>query len=293
MTLSIIIVNYNVKLILEACLNSVTEAIKNIPAEVIIVDNASSDESLGYLKPVFPRFTFIANKVNEGFAKANNRALALAKGEFILFLNPDTTVPENCFIKCIGFMKAHPDAGAVGVRMLNGNGDFLKESKRGFPSPMVSFWKMTGLTGMFPRSPVFSKYYLGHLDEHQDHEADILSGAFMMVKKEVLDKTGGFDERFFMYAEDIDLSYRIKLAGYKNYYFSGTTIIHFKGSSTKKDIKYVRQFYKAMSQFVKKYYGRGLYSILLDAGISIFTLFSSLRVVFSGRTSRRASLLLP
>jgi GT2 family glycosyltransferase len=292
-TLSVIIVNYNVKLILEACLNSVTEAIKNITAEVIIVDNASSDESIGYLKPIFPRFTFIGNTVNEGFAKANNRGLAIAKGEFILFLNPDTTVPENCFLKCISFLKAHPDAGAVGVRMLNGHGDFLKESKRGFPSPMVSFWKMTGLTGMFPRSPVFSKYYLGHLDEHQDHEVDILSGAFMMVKKEVLNKTGGFDERFFMYAEDIDLSYRIKLAGYKNYYLAGTSIIHFKGSSTKKDSKYVRQFYKAMSQFVKKYYGRGLYSMLLDAGISFFTLFSSLRVFFSGKTSRRAVLLLP
>ena len=190
-------------------------------------------------------------------------------------------------------MKAHPHAGAVGVRMLNGNGDFLKESKRGFPSPMVSFWKMTGVTGMFPRSSVFSKYYLGHLDEHQDHEVDILSGAFMMVKKEVLNKTGGFDERFFMYAEDIDLSYRIKLAGYKNYYFAGTSIIHFKGSSTKKDFKYVRQFYKAMSQFVKKYYGRGLYSMLLDTGIGIFTLFSSLRVFFSGKTSRRAASLLP
>ena len=293
MTLSIIIVNYNVKLLLEACLNSVTEAIKNITAEVIIVDDASSDESIAYLKPVFPRFTFIGNKVNEGFARANNRALAIAKGEFILFLNPDTTVPENCFHNCISFMKAHPHAGAVGVRMLNGNGDFLKESKRGFPSPMVSFWKMTGVTGMFPRSPVFSKYYLGHLDERQDHEVDILSGAFMMVKKEVLNKTGGFDERFFMYAEDIDLSYRIKLAGYKNYYFAGTSIIHFKGSSTKKDFKYVRQFYKAMSQFVKKYYGRGLYSMLLDTGISIFTLFSSLRVFFSGKTSRRAASLLP
>lgn len=293
MTLSIIIVNYNVKLILEACLNSVTEAIKNIAAEVIIVDNASSDESIGYLQPGFPRFTFISNTINEGFSKANNRALAIAKGELILFLNPDTKVPENCFQQCISFMKAHPDAGALGVRMMNGEGEFLKESKRGFPSPMVSFWKMTGITGMFPRSPVFSKYYLGHLDEHQTHEVDILSGAFMMVKKETLQKTGGFDERFFMYAEDIDLSYRIKLAGYKNYYFAGTSIIHFKGSSTKKDFKYVRQFYKAMSLFVKKYYGRGLYSTLLDAGISIFTLFSSLRVFFSGKTSRRAAGQLP
>jgi GT2 family glycosyltransferase len=292
-TLSIIIVNYNVKLLLEACLNSVTQAIKNIEAEVIIVDNASSDNSTGYLQPIFPLFQFISNPVNEGFAKANNKAIVIAKGEYILFLNPDTVVPEDCFHKCISFMNSHESAGAAGVKMLNGKGEFLKESKRGFPSPMVSFWKMTGLTGMFPRSPVFSKYYLGDLDENRDHEVDVISGAFMMVKKEALRKTGGFDERFFMYAEDIDLSYRIKLAGYKNYYFAGTSIIHYKGASTKKDFKHVRLFYKAMSQFVKKYYGRGLYSMLLDAGIGIFTLFSSLRVFFSGRTSRRAALLLP
>jgi GT2 family glycosyltransferase len=292
-TLSIIIVNYNVKLLLKACLESVAGAIKNSEAEVIVIDNASTDNSIGYLQPIFPEFKFISNPANEGFAKANNKALAIAKGEFILFLNPDTTVPNDCFIKCLAFFGTHPDAGALGVKMLNGNGEFLKESKRGFPSPWVSFWKMTGITGMFPRSPVFAKYYLGHLDADRDHEVDVLSGAFMMVKKEVLQKTGGFDERFFMYAEDIDLSYRIKKAGYKNYYFAGTAITHYKGSSTKKDVRYVRQFYKAMSQFVKKYYGRGLYSMLLDAGISVFTLFSSLRVFFSGKTSRRGAAQLP
>ena len=242
---------------------------------------------------MFPQFRFISNPINEGFAKANNKGLAPANGKYILFLNPDTTVPADCFYKCITFFDAHPDAGALGVKMVNADGQFLKESKRGFPSPMTSFWKMSGVTAMFPRSPVFSKYYLGHLNENSDHEADILSGAFMMVKKEVLDKTGGFDERFFMYAEDIDLSYRILCAGYKNYYFAGTTIIHYKGASTKKDLKYVRQFYKAMSQFVRKYYGNGLYSASLDAGIGIFTLFSSLQVFFSSRTSRRAAAQLP
>ena len=293
MTLSIIIVNYNVKLLLQNCLNAVAGAIENIEAEVIVVDNASTDDSISYLQPMFPYFRFIGNTVNEGFAKANNKALALAKGEYILFLNPDTTVPADCFEKCIGFFSTHPDAGALGVRMLNGNGDYLKESKRGFPSPSVSFWKLTGITGMFPRSPILARYYMGHLDEQSDHEVDILSGAFMMVKKTVLQTTGGFDERFFMYAEDIDLSYRIKKAGFKNYYFAGTTIIHYKGSSTKKDFRYVRQFYKAMSQFVKKYYGRGMYSILLDAGIGVFTLFSSLRVFFSGKTSRHGAAQLP
>ena len=287
MTLSIIIVNYNVKLLLKNCLASVAKAIENIESEVIIVDNASTDHSISYLQPMFNQFKFVVNHVNEGFAKANNKALAIATGEFILFLNPDTEVPADCFTKCIMFFNNHPDAGALGVRMLNGEGEFLKESKRGFPSPTVSFWKMTGITGIFPRSPFFARYYLGHLNENQDHEVDVLSGAFMIVKKEVLKKTGGFDERFFMYAEDIDLSYRIKETGYKNYYFAGTTITHYKGSSTRKDFRYVRQFYKAMSQFVKKYYGRGIYSALLDTGIGIFTLFSSLRVFFSGKTSRR------
>lgn len=293
MTLSIIIVNYNVKLLLKSCLDSVTQAMQNLQAEVVVVDNSSTDDSIGYLQPIFPKFRFICNAANEGFAKANNKGLAIATGNFILFLNPDTTVPADCFTKCLKFFQDHPEAGALGVKMVNGNNQFLKESKRGFPSPVVSFWKMTGITGMFPRSPVFSKYYLGHLDENRTHEVDVLSGAFMMVKKEVLDKTGGFDERFFMYAEDIDLSYRIKKSGYKNYYFANTTITHYKGSSTKKDVKYVRQFYKAMSQFVKKYYGRGWYSLFLDTGIGVFTLFSSLRVFFSGRTSRREAARLP
>lgn len=249
------------------CLASVQKAIAEITSEVLVVDNASTDKSLAYLQPQFPGFTFIRNDTNQGFAKANNQALQLAKGKYVLFLNPDTLVPAGCFTKCINFIESKPGAGAIGVKMLNGKGDFLKESKRGFPSPLTSFWKMTGLTGIFPRSPLFSRYYLGHLDENKDHEVEILSGAFMMVKKQVLDITGGFDERFFMYAEDIDLSYRIIKAGYKNYYYAGTTIIHYKGGSTKKDVKYIKQFYLAMSQFVKKYYGKGLYSFFLDTAI--------------------------
>jgi GT2 family glycosyltransferase len=292
-TLSIIIVNYNVKLLLRNCLACVSRAIENISAEVIIVDNASSDNSISYLQPMFPQFTFVSNNVNVGFARANNQALALATGHYILFLNPDTIVPSDCFNNIFNFFNTHPDAGALGVKMINAQGGFLKESKRGFPSPLTSFYKMTGLTALFPHSRVFAKYYLGHLDANSDHAVDILSGAFMMVRKEVLDKTGGFDEQFFMFAEDIDLSYRILLAGYKNYYFAGTTIVHYKGASTNKDVKYVRQFYKAMSQFVTKYYGNGAYSKCLDTAIGLFTLFSSLRVFFSSRTSRRGAEPLP
>lgn len=284
-TLSIVIVSYNVKHLLEQCLYAVYKAIEGIEAEVIIVDNASQDDSIGYLQALFPGFHFIANSLNEGFAKANNRALKISTGKFVLFLNPDTIVPLDCFSKCIGFLETHPSAGALGVRMLNGNGQFLKESKRGFPSPTVSLLKLTGISS--------SKYYLSSLDENSDHEVDVLSGAFMMIKNGVLETTGGFDERFFMYAEDIDLSYRIQKAGYKNFYYAGTTITHYKGASTKKDTIYVRQFYKAMSQFAKKYYGRGVYSLVLDTGIVAFTLFSSLRVAFSKKTSRRAGVQLP
>ena len=293
MTLSVIIVNYNVRLLLEECLRSLQKALSGIDAEVIIMDNASTDNSIGYLQPMFPQYVFVANSANEGFAKANNRGITLSKGKYVLFLNPDTLLPADCLTKCLSFIELHPFAGALGVRMINGSGDFLKESKRGFPSPIVSFFKLSGITGMFPRSPFFARYYLGHLDEHRNHEVDVLSGAFMLVKKAVLERTGGFDERFFMYAEDIDLSYRIQKAGYKNFYLAETTIVHYKGASTTKDLKYVRLFYKAMSQFAKKYYGRGVYTFLLDTGIVAFTLFSSLRVAFSKRTSRRGGGRLP
>lgn len=292
-TLSVIIVSYNVRKLLEQCLHSLTTALRDIQSEVFIIDNHSGDNSIGYLQPIFPSFTFLSNPTNEGFSRANNKGLTLTKGKYVLFLNPDTVVQPNTIAKCISFMESHPSAGALGVKMFDGTGAFLKESKRGFPSPMVSFFKLTGLTGMFPRSPFFARYYLGHLNENETHEVDVLSGAFMLVKKATLERTGGFDEQFFMYAEDIDLSYRIQQAGYKNYYFADTSIIHYKGASTTKDLKYVKLFYKAMSQFAKKYYGRGLYSFLLDTGIAVFNLFSSLRVAFSAKTSRREDAQLP
>ena len=276
--LSIIIVNYNVKHFLEQCLCSVVKAIADIPAEIIVIDNDSYDNSIEYLQPRFPTTTFIANKENTGFARACNQGLKLAKGKFILFLNPDTIVPEDCIHKSIGFLKSKPGAGALGIKMLDGSGRFLKESKRSFPSPMTSLFKLSGLSTLFPRSRLFSKYHLGHLDKDKDHEIDVLAGAFMMVKREVLDKTGGFDEVFFMYGEDVDLSYRIQKtlcpetkANYKNYYYSGSTIIHFKGESTRRgSMNYVRMFYKAMSIFVRKHYGgtrAGFFNFLVHPGI--------------------------
>lgn len=265
--------NYNVKHFLEQCLCSVQKAVAGLEAEVIVIDNNSPDHSIEYLEPAFPGIMFIANKENVGFAKACNQGLKKASGKYILFLNPDTIVPEDCFRKCMDFMEAHADAGALGIKMLDGSGRFLKESKRAFPSPMTSLYKLFGLSKLFPKSKVFSKYYLGYLDENKNNEVDVLAGAFMMIKKEVLDKTGGFDEVFFMYGEDVDLSYRIQKAGYKNYYFADSSIIHFKGESTRKgSMNYVRMFYNAMSIFVRKHYssGRaGVFNFLIHIAIWI------------------------
>jgi GT2 family glycosyltransferase len=317
MVLSVIIVNHRVRYFLELCLFSVQRALAGIgPSEIIVVDNASADGSVEALRPLFPAVRFIENRENVGFARANNQALRLAGGEYILFLNPDTVLPEDFFTLCLEFMRSEPCSeshselhselrsksrpapgpeprsepfsqprsqsspesrsephesrpqgkagsatrgiGALGVRMIDGGGRFLPESRRGFPTPWVAFAKLSGLSAMFPRSRVFAAYYLGHLAADRAHPAPVLSGACMLVRREILGEVGGFDERFFMYAEDIDLSYRIEQAGYVNYYFPGTTIVHFKGESTRKDIRYIRLFYKAMSQFRRKHFNRGL-----------------------------------
>lgn len=271
MDLSVIIVNYNVKHFLEQCLCSVEKAARYLSAEIIVVDNNSTDGSLAYLRPRFPHVKFLPNTENTGFAKACNQGLAAATGEYLLFLNPDTIVPEDCFTACTGFMKEHPGAGALGIRMLDGRGRFLRESKRAFPSPLTSLYKLSGLSKLFPRSSTFSRYHLGHLPENENNEVDVLAGAFMFIRKEVLDKTGGFDESFFMYGEDVDLSFRIQKAGYSNYYFAGSSIIHFKGESTRKvSMNYVRMFYTAMIRFVRKHYGgsrAGLFTTLIYTGI--------------------------
>ena len=265
MQLSVIIVNYNVKYFLEQCLYSVQKAIANIEAEIIVADNNSTDGSKDFLIPLFPTVNFIWNRNNIGFAKANNEAAEKTKGEYILFLNPDTLVPEDCFEKCINFFKSNDHTGALGIKMIDGSGNFLKESKRAFPSPLTSFYKLMGLAMLFPRSKLFAKYHLGHLSENENHKVDVLAGAFMMIPKRVLKEIGNFDERFFMYGEDVDLSFRIQRAGYENYYFAESSIIHFKGESTKTgSLNYVRLFYQAMNLFVKKHYSGS------RAGVFIF-----------------------
>lgn len=289
MRLSIIIVNYNVKYFLEQCLHAVAKSATGFSHEIIVVDNASSDESRSYLERRFPMVLFIWNNTNIGFAKANNQGLKIAKGEYILFLNPDTIIPEDCLQRCMEHLKKEQRAGALGIRMLDGTGNFLRESKRGFPTPIAAFYKLTGLSALFPHSKKFSRYHMGHLDPLQNHITDVLAGAFMMAPKHVLDKIGGFDEKFFMYGEDIDLSFRIQQAGFENHYFAETPIIHFKGESTKKgSLKHVRLFYGAMAIFARKHYGSwraGFFSACLHGGIWIRALFTALAIAFKWLTS--------
>ncbi len=271
MRLSVIIVNYNVKYFLEQCLYSVQRACANMEAEIIVVDNCSTDGSREFLRPAFPAVNFIWNSSNEGFAKANNQAIAAATGEYILFLNPDTLVPEDCFEKCIQYLHSREKAGALGIKMIDGSGRFLKESKRAFPSPLTSLYKLSGLSVLFPSSKTFSRYHLGHLSADENHEIDVLAGAFMMMPRNILTEIGNFDETFFMYGEDVDLSYRIQKAGYRNFYFAESCIIHFKGESTRRgSMNYVRMFYTAMSLFVKKHYSGSkakLFIFLIQIGI--------------------------
>lgn len=258
MKLSVIIVNYNVKHFLEQCLHSVYKASRNTETEIFVVDNNSVDGSEQLIREKFPGVHLIVNKENVGFSKANNQAIRQARGKYILLLNPDTVVEEDTFEKVIAYMDGHPEAGGLGVKMIDGKGNFLPESKRGLPTPWVAFCKMFGLSALFPKSKTFGRYHLSYLDKNEIHEVDVLAGAFMLLRKEALDKTGLLDETFFMYGEDIDLSYRIQKAGYKNIYFPGTTIIHYKGESTKKgSLNYVKVFYNAMIIFARKHFTGG------------------------------------
>lgn len=272
MKLSIIIVNYNVEHFLEQCLHSVMKASPAITSEVIVIDNSSVDGSVEMIKKKFPLVKLIANEKNVGFSCANNQGIKEATGEYILLLNPDTVVQEDTFEKAIRFLDEKRDAGALGVMMLDGKGNFLPESKRGLPTPSVAFYKIFGFAKLFPKSKIFGKYHLGYLDKNKIHEVDVLSGAFMLIRKAVLDKIGLLDETFFMYGEDIDISYRITQAGYKNYYFPETRIIHYKGESTKKSsVNYVLVFYNAMRVFAKKHFAKDqakLFSFLIYVAIA-------------------------
>lgn len=263
---SIVIVNYRVKYFLEQTVRSAKEALEGLTGEIIVVDNNSGDDSIEHLRKRFPDVIVIENKDNAGFGRANNQGFDIARGKFTLILNPDTIIGSHTLRDCIAFYNAHSaDCGGIGVQMHDGYGRFLPESKRSFPTPWVSFCKIFGLSSLFPYSPLFAKYHLRYLPADRAHNIDILSGAFIFIPTQILRQVKGFDEDFFMYGEDIDLSFRIVKAGYRNYYIP-SPIIHYKGESTQKNsYRYVRVFYEAMSIFFKKHYPH--YSVVYGAFI--------------------------
>jgi GT2 family glycosyltransferase len=258
MQLSVIILNYNVRYFLELCVLSVQKAIQELDAEIIVIDNNSSDDSCSMMKTRFPNIKLIENKENYGFPKGNNLAVAQAKGEYVCILNPDTVVAEDTFEKVLSFAQKQNNLGIIGCKLIDGTGNFLPESKRGVPTPWVAFTKIFGL---YKISSVFGKYYAQHVNQNQTGKVDILVGAFMVMKRDLFNEIGGFDENCFMYSDDIDLSYMVKKSGKENYYFAETSVIHYKGESTVRDEKYMKRFQEAMNFFYNKHFnpeGSGL-----------------------------------
>lgn len=260
MELSVIIVSFNVKKFLEQCLFSVRSATEKTECEIFVIDNNSEDESADMVKREFPEVNLIANNANTGFSAANNQAIRKSTGRFVLLLNPDTIVEKDTLLKCINFMNVHPDAGALGVRMVDGEGNYLPESKRALPTPQTAFFKTLGLSFLFPGSGIINRYYLPHIKIMETSLTEVISGAFMFLRREALNKSGLLDEDFFMYGEDIDMSYRLLQTGYHNYYFPGTEIIHFKGKSTpRNNYRDVLNFYTAMRVYIRKRSAEGSY----------------------------------
>ena len=256
MKLSVVILNYNVRYFLEQCIRSVQKATEHWDAEIIVIDNASKDDSCQMVKTLFPKVVLIENQENVGFSKANNQAVAVAKGEYVCILNPDTAVSEDTFRKAVEYYESIENIGALGVYLMDGTGHFLPESKRNLPTPKVSLLKITGFT---------KKYYANQIPETEQGKVEVLVGAFMLLKRSIYHEVGGFDEDYFMYGEDIDFSYKITKAGYQNHYLGGTTVLHYKGESTKKDDAYFERFYGAMQIFYRKHFNK---NFLLESSVS-------------------------
>lgn len=281
MRLSVIILNYNVRYFLEQCIISVERSIKDIDAEIIVVDNNSTDDSGALMRTVFPYITFIENKENVGFAIANNQAVAIAKGEYVCILNPDTAVSDNCFKDALAYADQHSDMGALGTFLMDGTGGFLPESKRNLPTPSVALKKMLG------KGNGKNGYYASHISEKENGEVPILVGAFMLLKREIYEQVGGFDEDYFMYGEDIDFSYRIEKAGYKNRYIGEIKTLHYKGESTTRDNTYLKRFYGAMHIFYDKQLTlSGFQKIGVKLGVFAAKLLHPLKAGSSGKKTK-------
>jgi len=271
MKLTVIIVNYNVKYFLHQCLCSVERALAGIDGEIVVVDNHSTDGSVTFLRTLHPSVHFVENPKNLGFATANNLVLRQCRSDYALLLNPDTVIGERALRTCVDWMDSHREtAGAVGVSMCNANGTFAKESRRGVPTPWVAFCKLSGLCALFPHSPLFGRYYMDYRDRGESTEIEIVSGAYMMLNRRAVDEAGLLDEDFFMYGEDIDLSYRLLKAGYKNFYVPAH-ILHYKGESTQKaSAGYVNAFHQAMLIFFRKHFSTYSHWISLPIQLCIW-----------------------
>ena len=278
MRLSVVIVNYNVRLLLDECIKSVEKALDGIEGDIFVVDNNSSDGSVEYIRERFPEVHLIANKENLGFARANNQAIRMTDAEYILLLNPDTVVNENTLRECLDFMDAHPEAGGAGVKMLTRDGDAAPESRRAVPTPWVAFLKMLGFT---------RRYYMSHLPWDKPGRIEVVSGAFCMLRHKALDQIGLLDEDYFMYGEDIDLSFRLLKGGWQNWYLP-YDIIHYKGESTQKSsFRYVHVFYQAMLIFFRKHYAHLSFLISLPIQTAIYFRALMAQVQMMGDKSRR------
>lgn len=285
MQLSIIILNYNVRYFLELCVLSVQNAIQNLDAEIIVVDNNSPDDSCESIKERFPNVILIENKENLGFPKGNNLGVKIAQGEYICILNPDTVVAEDTFEKILAFAKTKNDLGIVGCKLIDGTGNFLPESKRGIPTPFVAFTKIFNLYKIFPGIKSFGKYYASHIKKEETGKVEILVGAFMVLKKDLYQEIGGFDERYFMYGEDIDLSFSALKQGKSNYYFHETTVIHYKGESTVKDGTYMKRFQQGMDLFYKKNMKSSVFfAIFMKLGMIFFSFIK----MFQGKSKPKS-----
>jgi len=263
--LSVVILNYNVRYFLEQCIRTCIRATRGIDAEIIVIDNNSQDGSCEMVTRNFPKLMLIQNKENLGFSKANNQAVAIAKGEYVCILNPDTAVAEGTFREVLAYADSFDNLGALGIYLMDGTGNFLPESKRNLPTPKVSILKLLGFT---------KRYYTSKLDESSKGTIAILVGAFMFIKRAVYNEVGGFDESYFMYGEDIDLSYKIEKAGYKNQYLGTVETLHYKGESTIKDAVYLKRFYGAMKIFYDTHFKT---NVIFNTAVNIGVFLASLK----------------